>query len=100
MNKSDENDAEIQNLNIKLRGLMDDISNTQNVLNKNNADNQNLDEKNSIAKFFDKHLEKANIDMLDNGYSIGFCIGCFIANVVDFLYDAELNTSFDNFICS
>ena len=44
-NKSDQNDADIQNLNIKLRGLMDDISNTQNGLNKNNADNQNLDEK-------------------------------------------------------
>ena len=35
-NKSDQNDADIQNLNIKLRGLMDDISNTQNGLNKNN----------------------------------------------------------------
>ena len=44
-NKSEQNDADIQNLNIKLRGLMDDISNTQNGLNKNNVDNQNLDEK-------------------------------------------------------
>ena len=44
-NKSDENDADIQNLNIKLRGLMDDISNTQNVLNRNNGENRDLDEK-------------------------------------------------------
>ena len=51
-----------------------------NLIEEYKGSNQNLDEKNSIAKFFDKHLEKANIDMLDNGYSIGFCIGCFIAN--------------------
>ena len=44
-NKSNENDADIQNLNIKLRGLMDDISNTQNVLNRNNGENRDLDEK-------------------------------------------------------
>ena len=44
-NKSKENDADIQNLNIKLRGLMDDISNTQNVLNRNNGENRDLDEK-------------------------------------------------------
>ena len=44
-NKSDENDADIQNLNIKLRSFMDDISNTQNVLNKNNLDNRDLDDK-------------------------------------------------------
>ena len=44
-NKSEENDADIQNLNIKLRGLMDDISNTQNVLNRNNGENRDLDEK-------------------------------------------------------
>ena len=44
-NKSNENDADIQNLNIKLRGFMDDISNTQNVLNKNNLDNRDLDDK-------------------------------------------------------
>ena len=41
-NKSNENDADIQNLNIKLRGLMDDISTTQNGLNKNNLDNHTL----------------------------------------------------------
>ena len=51
-----------------------------NLIEEYKGSNQNLDEKNSIAKFFDKHLEKANIDMLDNGYSIGFCIGCFLAN--------------------
>ena len=44
-NKSNENDADVQNLNIKLRGLMDDISNTQNVLNRNNGENRDLDEK-------------------------------------------------------
>lgn len=44
-NKSNENDAEIQNLNVKLRGLMDDISNTQNILNRNNGENRDLDEK-------------------------------------------------------
>ena len=44
-NKSNENDADIQNLNIKLRSFMDDISNTQNVLNKNNLDNRDLDDK-------------------------------------------------------
>ena len=44
-NKSKEKDADIQNLNIKLRGLMDDISNTQNVLNRNNGENRDLDEK-------------------------------------------------------
>ena len=44
-NKSNQNDADIQNLNIKLRGLMDDISNTQNVLNRNNGENRDLDEK-------------------------------------------------------
>ena len=43
--KNNENDADIQNLNIKLRGLMDDISNTQNVLNRNNGENRDLDEK-------------------------------------------------------
>ena len=36
-NKSDQNDADIQNLNIKLRGLMDDISNTQNGLKRFNG---------------------------------------------------------------
>ena len=44
-NKSEQNDAEIENLNAKLRALMDDLSNTQNCLNKNNSDNRNLDEK-------------------------------------------------------
>jgi hypothetical protein len=55
-----------------------------NLIEEYKGSNQNLDEKNSIAKFFDKHLEKANIDMLENGYSIGFCIGSFIANLESF----------------
>ena len=65
-NKSDENDAEIQNLNIKLRGLMDDISNTQNVLNKNNADNQNLDEKLCELNAQCENLKCENANLNDN----------------------------------
>ena len=44
-NKSKENDMDIQNLNDKLRNLVDDINNTQNALNKNNLDNRDLDDK-------------------------------------------------------
>ena len=65
-NKSDENDADIQNLNIKLRGLMDDISNTQNGLNKNNLDNQNLDEKLGELNSQCENLKCENANLNDN----------------------------------
>ena len=44
-NKSNENDMDIQNLNGKLRNLVEDINNTQNALNKNNLANRDLDDK-------------------------------------------------------
>jgi len=44
-NKSQQNDMDIQNMNGKLRNLVEDINNTQNALNKNNLDNRNLDDK-------------------------------------------------------
>ena len=65
-NKSDENDADIQNLNIKLRGLMDDISNTQNGLNKNNLDNRNLDEKLGELNSQCENLKCENANLNDN----------------------------------
>ena len=65
-NKSDENDADIQNLNIKLRGLMDDISNTQNGLNKNNLDNRNLDEKLGELNTQCENLKCENANLNDN----------------------------------
>ena len=65
-NKSDENDADIQNLNIKLRGLMDDISTTQNSLNKNNLDNVNLDEKLGELNAQCENLKCENANLNDN----------------------------------
>ena len=65
-NKSDENDADIQNLNIKLRGLMDDISTTQNGLNKNNLDNHNLDEKLGELNCQCENLKCENANLNDN----------------------------------
>ena len=47
-----------------------------NFIEEYKGSNQNIDK---IANFFDKHLEKANIELLDNSYSIGFCIGSFLA---------------------
>ena len=44
-NKSQQNDMDIQNLNGKLRNLLEDINNTQNALNKNDLENRNLDDK-------------------------------------------------------
>ena len=44
-NKSNENDMDIQNLDGKLRNLIDDVNNTQNALNKNNLENRDLDDK-------------------------------------------------------
>ena len=65
-NKSNENDADIQNLNIKLRGLMDDISTTQNGLNKNNLDNHNLDEKLGELNCQCENLKCENANLNDN----------------------------------
>ena len=65
-NKSNENDAEIQNLNVKLRGLMDDISNTQNVLNRNNGENRDLDEKLSELNSQCENLKCENANLNNN----------------------------------
>ena len=35
-------------------------------------------------KFFDKQLKEVNIPLIDNSYSIGFCIGNFLANFESF----------------
>jgi len=61
-----------------------------NLIEEYYKQNQNENEKNSIAKFFDDQLKNsdqlknANFEMLDNGYSIGFCIGSFLANFDSF----------------
>ena len=55
-----------------------------NLIEEYKSSNQNLNEKNSIAKFFDKYLEKADIEVLDSGSSIGLCIGTFLANLESF----------------
>ena len=65
-NQSQENDINIQNLNIKLRSLMDDISNNQNVLNKNNLDNRNLDDKLNDLNNQCENLKCENTDLNNN----------------------------------
>ena len=65
-NQSQENDINIQNLNVKLRSLMDDVSNTQNVLNKNNLDNRNLDEKLNDLNTQCENLKCENADLNNN----------------------------------
>ena len=65
-NKSEQNDAEIENLNAKLRALMDDISNTQNCLNKNNSDNRNLDEKLCELNSQCENIKCENANLNDN----------------------------------
>jgi chromosome segregation ATPase len=65
-NQSQENDITIQNLNVKLRSLMDDISNTQNVLNKNNLDNRNLDDKLNELNTQCENLKCENADLNNN----------------------------------
>ena len=65
-NKSEQNDAEIENLNAKLRSLMDDISNTQNCLNKNNSDNRNLDEKLCELNSQCENIKCENANLNDN----------------------------------
>ena len=65
-NQSQENDINIQNLNIKLRSLMDDISNNQNVLNKNNLDNRNLDDKLNDLNNQCENLKCENADLNNN----------------------------------
>ena len=65
-NKSEQNDAEIENLNAKLRALMDDISNTQNFLNKNNSDNRNLDEKLCELNSQCENIKCENANLNDN----------------------------------
>ena len=65
-NQSQENDINIQNLNVKLRSLMDDVSNTQNVLNKNNLDNRNLDEKLNELNTQCENVKCENADLNNN----------------------------------
>ena len=65
-NKSEQNDAEIENLNAKLRALMDDLSNTQNCLNKNNSDNRNLDEKLCELNSQCENIKCENANLNDN----------------------------------
>lgn len=56
-----------------------------NFIEEYNGSNQNINERNSIAKFFDKQLNKENIEIIDNSYSIGFCIGSFLVNFESFI---------------
>ena len=65
-NQSQENDINIQNLNIKLRSLMDDIANTQTALNKNNLDNRNLDDKLNDLNNQCENLKCENVDLNNN----------------------------------
>lgn len=65
-NQSQENDINIQNLNIKLRSLMDDIANTQTTLNKNNLDNRNLDDKLNDLNNQCENLKCENADLNNN----------------------------------
>ena len=65
-NQSQENDANIQNMNVKLRSLMDDVANTQNILNKNNLDNRNLDEKINELNTQCENLKCENADLNNN----------------------------------
>ena len=65
-NQSQENDINIQNLNIKLRSLMDDVANTQTALNKNNLDNRNLDDKLNDLNNQCENLKCENADLNNN----------------------------------
>ena len=65
-NQSQENDINIQNLNIKLRSLMDDVANTQTALNKNNLDNRNLDDKLNDLNTQCENLKCENADLNNN----------------------------------
>ena len=65
-NQSQENDINIQNLNIKLRSLMDDVANTQTALNKNNLDNRNLDDKLNDLNTECENLKCENADLNNN----------------------------------
>ena len=65
-NQSQENDINIQNLNVKLRSLMDDISNNQTILNKNNLENRNLDEKLNDLNNQCENLKCENADLNNN----------------------------------
>ena len=65
-NKSNENDMDIQNLNNKLRNFINDINNTQDALDKNNADNRELNERNKNLECQCANLKCENTNLNNN----------------------------------
>ena len=80
--------CELSELNTKSRTavhLDDEIPNVVKEIKCNDNENKNickLENKYELEKFFDEHL--TDVHLIDNGFSIGYCLGNFLSNYESF----------------